>query len=115
MAALTDGEWAAIRAEWEADPRQGLKWLTRPSRTWGCGGWAPASLGQDHATAERWARPSFRRPVRPPRFWTVSVYTEVTRGKRLVVLVRQRRALAIAVRGQQTRRRWSKLKEWLKG
>jgi exodeoxyribonuclease V alpha subunit len=41
------------------------------------------------------------------------VYTGVTRGRRLVVLVGQRRALAIAVRGQQTRRRWSKLKEWL--
>jgi exodeoxyribonuclease V alpha subunit len=41
------------------------------------------------------------------------VYTAVTRGKRLVVLVGQRKALAIAVRGQQTRRRWSKLKEWL--
>ena len=33
----------------------------RPSRTWGCGGWAPASLGQDHAAAERWARLSSRR------------------------------------------------------
>jgi hypothetical protein len=33
----------------------------RPSRTWGCGGWAPASLGQDHAAAERWARLSFRK------------------------------------------------------
>ncbi len=43
------------------------------------------------------------------------VYTGVTRGKRLVVLVGQRRALAIAARGQQTRRRWSKLKEWLQG
>jgi exodeoxyribonuclease V alpha subunit len=41
------------------------------------------------------------------------VYTGVTRGKRLVVLVGQRKALAIAVKGQQTRRRWSKLKEWL--
>ena len=41
------------------------------------------------------------------------VYTAVTRGKRLVVLVGQQKALAIAVRGQQTRRRWSKLKEWL--
>src|SRR3712207_921574 len=39
------------------------------------------------------------------------LYTGVTRGKRLVVLVGQKRALAIAVRGQQTRRRWSKLKE----
>jgi exodeoxyribonuclease V alpha subunit len=37
----------------------------------------------------------------------------VTRGKRLVVLVGSRRALSIAVRGQQIRRRWSKLKEWL--
>jgi len=41
------------------------------------------------------------------------LYTGVTRGKRLVVLVRQRRALGIAVRGEQTRRRWSKLREWL--
>ena len=41
------------------------------------------------------------------------VYTAVTRGKRLVVLVGQKNALSIAVRGQQTRRRWSKLKEWL--
>jgi exodeoxyribonuclease V alpha subunit len=41
------------------------------------------------------------------------VYTAVTRGKRLVVMVGQRRALSIAVRGQQSRRRWSKLKEWL--
>ena len=39
------------------------------------------------------------------------LYTGVTRGKRLVVLVGQRRALAIAVRGQQARRRWSKLRD----
>jgi exodeoxyribonuclease V alpha subunit len=43
------------------------------------------------------------------------VYTAVTRGKRLVVLVGQKKALSIAVRGQQTRRRWSKLNEWLHG
>jgi exodeoxyribonuclease V alpha subunit len=41
------------------------------------------------------------------------IYTGVTRGKRLVVLVGQRRALAIAVRGRQTRQRWTRLKEWL--
>jgi exodeoxyribonuclease V alpha subunit len=41
------------------------------------------------------------------------VYTGVTRGKRLVVVVGQRRALALAVRGGEARRRWSKLKEWL--
>ena len=41
------------------------------------------------------------------------VYTGVTRGKRLVVLVGQRKAQAIAVKGAKTRRRWSKLREWL--
>jgi exodeoxyribonuclease V alpha subunit len=41
------------------------------------------------------------------------VYTGVTRGKRLVVLVGQRKALAIAVKGTRARRRWSKLREWL--
>jgi exodeoxyribonuclease V alpha subunit len=41
------------------------------------------------------------------------VYTGITRGKRLVVLVGQKRALAMAVKGRQTRRRWSKLRERL--
>jgi exodeoxyribonuclease V alpha subunit len=41
------------------------------------------------------------------------VYTGITRGKRLVVLVGQRKALAIAVKGARTRKRWSKLREWL--
>ncbi|WBK02234.1 ATP-dependent RecD-like DNA helicase [Methylocystis parvus] len=41
------------------------------------------------------------------------VYTAVTRGKRLVVIVGQRRALAIAVRTHGRKRRWTKLKEWL--
>ena len=43
------------------------------------------------------------------------LYTGVTRGKRLVVLVGQRRALAIAVRNQGARRRWCRLREWLAG
>jgi exodeoxyribonuclease V alpha subunit len=41
------------------------------------------------------------------------VYTGITRGKRLVVLVGQKRALAIAVKGQQVERRWSKLQDRL--
>ncbi|GLI95200.1 ATP-dependent RecD-like DNA helicase [Methylocystis echinoides] len=41
------------------------------------------------------------------------VYTAVTRGKRLVVIVGQRRALAIAVRTHGRKRRWTKLREWL--
>ena len=43
------------------------------------------------------------------------LYTGVTRGKRLVVLVGQRKALAMAVRNAGGRRRWSKLREWLAG
>jgi exodeoxyribonuclease V alpha subunit len=41
------------------------------------------------------------------------LYTGMTRGKRLVVLVGQRKAVAIAVRGTQSRRRWSKLRDLL--
>jgi len=41
------------------------------------------------------------------------LYTGVTRGKRLVVLVGQKKAIAIAVQNISGRRRWSKLNEWL--
>jgi exodeoxyribonuclease V alpha subunit len=41
------------------------------------------------------------------------LYTGVTRGKRLVVLVGQKKAVAIAVRNVSGRPRWSKLGEWL--
>jgi exodeoxyribonuclease V alpha subunit len=41
------------------------------------------------------------------------LYTGITRGKRLVVLVGQKKAVAIAVKNVSGRRRWSKLREWL--
>jgi len=41
------------------------------------------------------------------------LYTGVTRGKKLIVLVGQKKAVAIAVRNVSGRRRWSKLNEWL--
>jgi exodeoxyribonuclease V alpha subunit len=41
------------------------------------------------------------------------LYTGMTRGKRLLVLVGQRKAVAIAVRGTRGRPRWSKLRELL--
>jgi len=41
------------------------------------------------------------------------LYTGVTRGKKLVVLVGQKKAIAIAVKNISGRRRWSKLNEWL--
>ena len=42
------------------------------------------------------------------------LYTGLTRGKRLVVLVGQKKAIVIAVRNVSGRRRWSKLDEWLR-
>ena len=41
------------------------------------------------------------------------LYTGVSRGKKLVVLVGQKKAVAIAIRNVSGRRRWSKLHEWL--
>jgi exodeoxyribonuclease V alpha subunit len=41
------------------------------------------------------------------------LYTGVTRGKRLVVVVGQKKVVTIAVRNASGRRRWSKLKERL--
>ncbi len=43
------------------------------------------------------------------------LYTGVTRGKKLVVLVGQKKAVAIAVKNVSGRRRWSKLDDWLGG
>ncbi len=43
------------------------------------------------------------------------LYTAVNRGRRLVILVGQQKAVAIAVRNVSGRRRWSKLREWLAG
>jgi len=42
------------------------------------------------------------------------LYTGVTRGKRLVVLVGQKKAVATTVRNISGRWRWSKLQEWLR-
>ena len=42
------------------------------------------------------------------------LYTGVTRGRKLVVLVGQAKAVAIAVKNQSGRRRWSNLDEWLR-
>ncbi|SEP51213.1 exodeoxyribonuclease V alpha subunit [Methylobacterium sp. ap11] len=41
------------------------------------------------------------------------LYTGVTRGKRLVVLIGQRKAIGVAVRGGTSKQRYTKLREWL--
>ncbi len=43
------------------------------------------------------------------------LYTGVTRGNRLVILLGQKKAIMIAVKNVSGRRRWSKLREWLSG
>ena len=41
------------------------------------------------------------------------LYTGITRGQKLVVLVGQKKAVGIAVKGKVETRRWSKLGEWM--
>ena len=41
------------------------------------------------------------------------LYTGITRGKKMVVLVGQKKAIGMAVKGRIEGRRWSKLGEWL--
>ena len=43
------------------------------------------------------------------------IHTGVTRGKKLVVMVGQRKAVGIAIRSTDGERRWSKLRELLEG
>ena len=41
------------------------------------------------------------------------LYTGITRGRKLVVLVGQKKAVGMAVKGKVESRRWSKLAEWM--
>ncbi len=41
------------------------------------------------------------------------LYTGITRGRKLVVLVGQKQAVGMAVKGRVETQRWSKLGEWL--
>ena len=41
------------------------------------------------------------------------LYTGITRGRKLVVLVGQKQAIGMAVKGKIETRRWSKLAEWM--
>lgn len=41
------------------------------------------------------------------------VYTAITRGKKLVVIIGQKKALALAIKDNRTSARYTKLKEWL--
>jgi hypothetical protein len=65
----------------------------------------------------RWEYPAVVIPVMTQHYAMLQrnlLYTGVIRGKRLVVLVGQKKAVAIAVRNVSDRRRWSKLQEWLR-
>jgi exodeoxyribonuclease V alpha subunit len=42
------------------------------------------------------------------------LYTGITRGRKMVVLVGQKQAIGMAVKGRVEGRRWSKLEEWLR-
>ena len=49
-----------------------------------------------------------------PRLQRTLIFTGITPGRKLVVLVGQKKALAMAVRGSRAVRRWSKLGDWLR-
>jgi hypothetical protein len=53
-------------------------------------------------------------PAEDPKPQFCALYAGITRGKRLVALVGQTKAVAIAVRNLSGRRRWSKLDERLR-
>jgi len=42
------------------------------------------------------------------------LYTGITRGRKLVVLVGEKRAIGMAIKGKVEMRRWSKLAEWMR-
>jgi ATP-dependent exoDNAse (exonuclease V) alpha subunit len=135
-ATISAGEWITASGDWVNDRIHGQQFKARFMRTS-----APSSLdGIEKYLASGMIRgigPTYGRKMvtafgekvfdiieaEPDRFPVLTqhytmlqrnlLYTGVTRGKRLVVLVGQRKAIAIAVRNVSGRRRWSKLKEWL--
>ena len=42
-----------------------------------------------------------------------TIYTAVTRGKKLVIVIGQKKALAMAIKDTKSSNRYSKLKDWL--
>ena len=73
-------------------------------------------LRRDHPQSQGSEYPAVVIPVLTQHYAMLQrnlLYTGVTRGKRLVVLVGQKKAVAIAVKNVSGRRRWSKLDEWL--
>ena len=77
----------------------------------------PAYAATIHKSQQRAEYPAVVIPVLTQHYAMLQrnlVYTGITRGKRLVVLVGQKKAIAIAVRNASGRRRWSKLDEWLR-
>jgi hypothetical protein len=66
-------------------------------------------IGSAERSAAEWALGRRVRPSATIRRERNLLYTGVTRGRKLVVLVGQKKAVAIAIRGVKNRQRWSKL------
>jgi exodeoxyribonuclease V alpha subunit len=74
----------------------------------------PAYAGHDHKSRGS-EYPAVIIPVMTQHYPMLQrnlLYTGLTRSKRLVVLVGQKKAIAIAARNVSGRQRWSKLDEW---
>jgi hypothetical protein len=118
---------SAIKSRYPSRRSRAPQWRTASELTvdFEAGRWSTASTSlarsagaclRDNDPQERaLGVPSRRDPARHTAHYPMLehnlVYNGVTRGKRAVVLVGQRKALPIAVKGARTRRRWSKLRE----
>ena len=113
-ATIAAGEWITASGDWVNDRTHGQQFKARFLRTS-----APTSVDG----IEKYLSSGMIRGIGPvvvpvmtqhyPMLQRNLLYTGVTRGKKLVVLVGQKKAVAIAVRNVSGRRRWSKLSEWL--
>jgi exodeoxyribonuclease V alpha subunit len=105
-ATISAGEWVTASGEWVNDRTHGFGELDTL---------VPAYAATIHKSQGS-EYPAVVIPVLTQHYAMLQrnlLYTGVTRGKRLVVLVGQKKAVAIAVRNISGRRRRSKLNEWL--
>jgi exodeoxyribonuclease V alpha subunit len=113
-------QWAGIGFVADVEPEEGEQTASFDGRSVSYGFGELDTLAPAYATSIHKSQgseyPAVVIPVMTQHYAMLQrnlLCTGVTRGKRLVVLVGQKNAAAIAVRNVSGRRRWSKLPEWL--
>jgi hypothetical protein len=116
----------SIKASDGATERQSLiATKTQPLRDYGSPqGQDRCTVDKDGSTSVHWFQTDFTTSrlahhrwhglLGPEQFQRAKIRLAVTQGRKLVVLIGQKKAVAIAVRSISGRRRWSKLQKWLR-